>query len=404
MEEKVLDMLEPDVLNRSFNNHGQEEPFKDYLLEDVFPYMDLTCETVNLKSGMVVSLKDFLEQSILYTCQNKYKGDFISFAKDNIISFSEGKKRVQKKRFSNITDDKTLSPTAKVYTFFENVDGPLYQVIVDKGKVFFSYKDENFDVVMESINDKKDFLKRIKRLDLPYFIKIYTNNPVFKDYVSTFKGDEEFFENLMTGVEIVSDFDKEIDKKIGEITGLIEEVENSQMFSTGSTKTLVFNIDDLPSFDVDTCVKTIVGKCASYYSEFSSDVDESLKVNSILEKADYVAREYLQTKIDKLFYDYVSGIANSINNDLDLDINEEFISSNLDEIMSEFREHLKKLFVYPYRDKDADSSDTYVDVISKALENQIFFYEQLVNSTIESKLAMFGYVLKGTEEKSSQLR
>ncbi|MCX4248599.1 MAG: hypothetical protein OSJ65_02405 [Bacilli bacterium] len=401
MEEKVLEMLEPDVLNKSFNNHGREVPFKNYLIKEVFPYMDLTNETIKLKSGFVVSLKDFFEQSILYTCQNKYEGDFVSFAKDNIISFEEGKKRVEKKRFSNVTGN--LSPTAKIYPFFEYLDGPQYQVIVDKGKVFFSYKDENFDVVMKSVNDQKDFLKRIKRLDLPFFIKIYTNNPVFKDYVGTFKSDEEFFEDLMTGVEIVSDFDKEIEKKIGEITGLIEEVENSQI-STASTKTGVFSIEDLPNFDVDTCIKTIISKCTSYYSEFSSDVDESLSSNSVLEKADYITREYLQTKVDKLFYDYVSEIANSVNNDLDLDINEEFISSNLDKIMSELRKQLKRLFVYPYRDKEADSSDVYINVIAASLENQITFYEQLVNSTIENKLALFGYVLRGQEEAPIQTR
>ena len=401
MEEKVLEMLEPDVLNKSFNNHGREVPFKNYLIKEVFPYMDLTNETIKLKSGFVVSLKDFFEQSILYTCQNKYEGDFVSFAKDNIISFEEGKKRVEKKRFSNVTGN--LSPTAKIYPFFEYLDEPQYQVIVDKGKVFFSYKDENFDVVMKSVNDQKDFLKRIKRLDLPFFIKIYTNNPVFKDYVGTFKSDEEFFEDLMTGVEIVSDFDKEIEKKIGEITGLIEEVENSQI-STASTKTGVFSIEDLPNFDVDTCIKTIISKCTSYYSEFSSDVDESLSSNSVLEKADYITREYLQTKVDKLFYDYVSEIANSVNNDLDLDINEEFISSNLDKIMSELRKQLKMLFVYPYRDKEADSSDVYINVIAASLENQITFYEQLVNSTIENKLALFGYVLRGQEEAPIQTR
>jgi len=132
MEEKVLEMLEPDVLNKSFNNHGREVPFKNYLIKEVFPYMDLTNETIKLKSGFVVSLKDFFEQSILYTCQNKYEGDFVSFAKDNIISFEEGKKRVEKKRFSNVTGN--LSPTAKIYPFFEYLDGPQYQVIVDKDK------------------------------------------------------------------------------------------------------------------------------------------------------------------------------------------------------------------------------------------------------------------------------
>jgi len=200
-----------------------------------------------------------------------------------------------------------------------------------------------------------------------------------------------------------SDYYKEIEKKIGEITGLIEEVENSQI-STASTKTGVFSIEDLPNFDVDTCIKTIISKCTSYYSEFSSDVDESLSSNSVLEKADYITREYLQTKVDKLFYDYVSEIANSVNNDLDLDINEEFISSNLDKIMSELRKQLKRLFVYPYRDKEADSSDVYINVIAASLENQITFYEQLVNSTIENKLALFGYVLRGQEEAPIQTR
>ncbi len=409
MEEKVLDILEPDVLNKSFNNCGVDEPFKKYLLEEVFPYMDLSCETVNLKSGLVVSLKDFLEQSVLYTCQNRYKGNFVDFAKDNIISFEEGKKKVTNKgkkngkRFSNINEDFKFSPIAKTYTFFETIDGPKYNVVVDRGVIYFYYKDENFDVIMQNDNDKKDFLKRIKKMDLPYFIKLYENNPLFKDLVTSYKDDTEFYENLLTGVVRRSSFDREIDKQIGEITDMISKVESDPIYATAEANLKKdsnqgFDINSIPRFDTDTCLKTVLSKCTAYYSEFSNDVEENLKEYSVNEKAEYVIEEYLLKTIDSLFMDYVNGIEASVNNDAELDINEEFLSSELDNIISNLCVSLKKLFVYPYRDKELDSSDTYIKIISEAIENQILFYEQLVNSTIEGMLVNLGYSLREPEE------
>lgn len=410
MEEKVLDILEPDVLNKSFNNCGVDEPFKKYLLEEVFPYMDLSCETVNLKSGLVVSLKDFLEQSVLYTCQNRYGGNFVDFAKDNIISFEEGKKKVSNKgkksgkRFSNINEDFKFSPIAKTYTFFETIDGPKYNVVVDRGKIYFYYKDENFDVIMQNENDKKDFLKRIKKMDLSYFIKLYENNPLFKDLVTSYKDDTEYYEALLSGVVRRSPFDREIDKQIGEITDMISEVESDPIYATAEANykkesTQGFDINALPRFDTDTCLKTVLSKCTAYYSEFSNDVDASLADYSVNENAEFIIDEYLFKVIDNLFMEYVKGVESSVNNDSELDINEVFLSSEMGTIMSNLRAGLKKIFVYPYRDKELDSSDTYIKIISDAIENQILFYEQLVNSTIEGMLVNLGYVLRENDDE-----
>lgn len=412
MEEKILNMIEPSVLSTTVNDCGTDKLFKKYLLEEVFPYMDLTCETVNLKNGLVVSLKDFIEQSVLYTCQNKYAGNFVEFAKDNIISFEVAKAKVQAKknngkRFSNINVDFKFSPLAKTYTFFETIDGPKYNVVVDRGKIYFYYKDENFDVIMQNEKDKKDFLKRIKRLDLPYFIKIYSNNPVFSSFVATFKDDEEFYEKLLTGVVKRDAFDAEIDKKIDEITDMINAVESDPHYITGKTdvissKTQCFDINSIPGFDTDTCLKTIISKCMSYYSEFSSDVDAALESNYVNEKAEYVVGEYLLKIIDKITGDYVGGVSNSVNNDLELDIKEDFLTSELDSIMDALRNNLGRLFVYPYRDKTYDSKDTYIKIICEALENQILFYEQLVNSTIEGMLIKLGYELGEPEPSDTQ--
>lgn len=407
MGDKILKMIEPDILNRTFNNGGKNEPFEKYLKDEVFPYIDLSSSTIILKNGIVVSLKDFIEQSVLYTCQNRYNGNFVEFAKDNLISFDEAKAKLKAKqdakRFSNINKDFKFSPLAQSFTFFETIDAPKYNVVIDHGKIFFYYKDDNFDVVMQNENDKKDFLKRIKKIDLPFFIKLYENNPIFKETIAKYKeSDMKFYETIITGVEKRSAFDREIDNQIGAITDMINEVEGSSLYKTAETnlrgKSQGFDIKDIPRFDVDTCLKTIISKCSSYYSEFSSDIAESMQSNSVIEKAEYVTDEFLLKTIDGLFFKYVSGVAESVNNDLALDINEEFLSSELGKVMAVLRDNLKRLFVYPYRNKESDSKDVYIKIICDSIENQIICYEQLVNSTIEDMLVKCGYELRITDD------
>lgn len=410
MEEKILDILEPNVLDKSFNNRGTEEPFRKYLVEEVFPYMDLSSETVFLKSGIVVSMKDFLEDSVFRTCQNKYDGDFIDFAKDNIVSFKVAKDKREdkknKKRFSNINEDFTFSPLAKTYTFFETIDGPKYNVVVDRGEIYFYYKDDNFDVIMKNQNDLKDFLKRIKRMDLPYFIKIYENNPVFKEYVDSFKYDEEFYENLLIGVEKPSYFDKEIDKQIGEITDMINLIETDPHFNVSETKEINedFDVNTIPRFDTDECLKIIMNKCIAFYSEFANDPEELMENYNIKEKAEYIIEEYLYKVINDIFVAYVAQIAASVHNEYGLDINEEFLSIEVDDIISKLATSLKKVFVYPYRSKELDSSDSYIRIICEAIEDKIVYYEKLVNSTIENMLIKLGYELGESEEETEEIK
>ena len=62
LKEKILNTLDPILLTKPFICRGKDMLFKNYLLEEVFPYIDLISETVSLKEGYVLSLKEFLEQ------------------------------------------------------------------------------------------------------------------------------------------------------------------------------------------------------------------------------------------------------------------------------------------------------------------------------------------------------
>ncbi len=403
LKEKILNTLDPDLLTKPFICRGKDMLFKNYLLEEVFPYLDLKSETISLKEGYVLTLKEFLEQSVFYTCQNRYKGNFIDFAQDVLISFDDKKykEKMKKegKRFGENDEISRFSENAKKYPFFENIEGPIYYIVIDRGEIYFYYKDSKFDLVMHTDNDIKEFLLRIKGLDFDLFKKLYEINPVFKDRIDMFKEDKEFYEKVLKGLRTMSSFDLAIESTIEEITGMIDQVE-SEPFCSGKVKTVRkdFDLDSIPKFDTDTCLKTVISKCTSYYSEFFNDIDQVFIDNSINEKAEYIIDEILSKTIDKLSYDYVSGIANSVNNDLELDINEDFLNCELDSVMDSLRVNLKKLFIYPYRNKEADSSESYISIICEAIENQILFYEQLVNSTIERMLVAYGYVLKGSED------
>lgn len=418
MEETVLSMIDPMILSKTFNENGQELKFEDYLKKEVFPYMDLKVKSVTLKNGITVSLKDFFEQSVLYTCQNRYNGDFIDFAKDNIVSFGDYKARLAEKkksdgkRFSNIDGTKKISPTARTYIFSEELDGPQYRVIVDKGEVLFAYKDDNFDVIMNSLNDRRDFLRRIKKLDLPMFVDIYEKNTVFKEYVDSFKEDKAFYQNLMMSVIKKSKFDEEIEREIDEITDMIEQVDKDKRFVSSSSIELpseiksreneTFDINSFPRFDTENILRVIKNKCMGYYSEFVRNIEAAFEEYSVMEKAEYVVDEYLVKVIDEIFYTYVSGIADSVNSETELDINENFISDELEKIMKDVSAALEKLFVNPYETGNLDSRDVYISIITSRIEADVRAYESFVNKLVDKKLVCLGYELRDNADESLQ--
>ena len=87
----------------------------------------------------------------------------------------------------------------------------------------------------------------------------------------------------------MSSFDLAIENTIEAITGIINQVE-SDPFCSGKVKTVKkdFDLDSIPKFDTDTCLKTVISKCTSFYSEFFSDIDQVFMDNNINERADYI--------------------------------------------------------------------------------------------------------------------
>lgn len=328
MQEKVLATIREEVLLLTFNCKGKDMLFKDYLKSEVLPYLDLSKDTVMLKSGIEVSLKEFIEESILFTCQNRYHGDFIDFAKDNIVQKIDQKKEEKKIQKVNIgADDKT-------YVFYEELMGPKYMVIIKSDDVILCCRDGEYDIVMKEIQDKKDFLKRIKKLDLDLFADIYDGYEVFKNYVDSFSKDKAFYNSLMVGVLNKTSFDDEYDKSLSEISELINLVDSGMLLQSNETNDKAFDINELPLLSVRECLDIVMKKCRAFYSEFVNDIDSVMEQNNVSEKAEYVVDEYLVKIVNKKFYDYVSGIAQTIDNNIGVTLDNNFITNDLEELLS----------------------------------------------------------------------
>ena len=217
MQDKVLNSISEEVLLLNFNYNDKDMVFKDYLVNEVLPYMDLSKDTVMLKTGIEVSLREFIEQAVLFNCQNRYHGDFISFANDNVVGFNIKERKEQcDYTFTINRDDKT-------YVFYEEISGPKYIVVIRNDNVILVCRDDKHDIVMEDVRDKKDFLTRIKKLDLDLFVEVYNRYDEFQNYIRSFNQDKMFYNSLMVGVLNKTSFDDEFDKNLLEIDNLIDE-------------------------------------------------------------------------------------------------------------------------------------------------------------------------------------
>lgn len=387
MQDKVLKTISEDVLLKLFDYNGQYMIFKDYLIKEVLPYIDLNKDTIKLKSGIEVSLKEFIEQSILYTCQNRYHGNFIKFAQDNIVDKidKQDMAKEEKKVLDVCDDDKT-------YVFYEELTGPKYLVVISSDNVLLACKDGENDIVMEDKKDKKDFLTRIKKLDLDLFVDMYNGYDVFREFVKSFSIDKMFYNSLMVGVENRTSFDDNFDKELTEISQLINSVESGNLYGETEIDEEVTNFDvsTIPLFDTNICLEIVRKKCRAFYSEFVNDIDSVMEQNSVLEKSEYIIDEYLDKTINHSFYNYVSNVAEAVNNNSEVFLNESFVSDELENIISNLKDGLKKIFVNPTSNYDTVTAEVYIKIIIDAIKNELVKYEELVNCKIKDKLNEIG--------------
>lgn len=394
MQEKLLATISVDILSLNYNCNGKTMKYVDYLKSEVFPYLDLKKKTVMLKSGIELSLKDFIEQSVLYTCQNRYHGDFIEFAKDNIVQDVKAKKENKDINKSIIgSEDKT-------YVFYEELSRPKYLVVMKSDGVVLICRDGKSDIIMKDLQDKKEFLKRIKKLDLDLFVDIYHKQEIFKDYVDSFSKDKAFYNSLMVGILNKSSFDNEYDKCLEEISELIDLVDNGEIVDKENIKDEhMLDISVLPLFDDAECLDVMMKKCRSYYSEFTSDVDRVMEQNSVSEMAEYVLDEYLVKAVNHKFYDYVKMVVDMINNGLEITLNNNFITEDLEETILGFKSNLKRLFVNSSSKSDTVASDIYIDIIVEYIQDKLFNYEEVVNNAIKSKLTEMNICFKDNDSR-----
>lgn len=391
MQDKVLNSISEEVLLLNFNYNDKDMVFKDYLVNEVLPYMDLSKDTVMLKTGIEVSLREFIEQAVLFNCQNRYHGDFISFANDNVVGFNIKERKEQcDYTFTINRDDKT-------YVFYEEISGPKYIVVIRNDNVILVCRDDKHDIVMEDVRDKKDFLTRIKKLDLDLFVEVYNRYDEFQNYIRSFNQDKMFYNSLMVGVLNKTSFDDEFDKNLLEIDNLIGLVESGDLFkgdvsNKKNDKSLDINV--IPLFDTNVCLKMILKKCRAFYSEFVNDINRIMEQNSIAEKAEYVVDEYLAKVINYKFYDYIKSLVEAVDNSNEVVVNNHFIEDELEEILETLKNELKRLFVNPNSNFDTIAAEVYINIINDTIKNELIAYESLVNASIENQLTELDVVVK----------
>lgn len=384
MQDKVLKIISKEVLSSNFNYNEKVMIFKDYLINEVFPYMNLTKGTVMLNTGIEVPLKDFIEQSIFYTCQNRYHGDFVEFANDNIVGSFTKKSEADNTQTLNISDDD------KTYVFYEEDAGLKYMVIIGSDGVILACRDGRRNIVMKEVNDQKDFLTRIKKLDLDLFVDMCRGYEVFGNYVKSFSNDKTFYNSLMAGVSNKNSTRDDLDDG----KNLFERGEEKE----GEVKN--FDINRIPLLDTEVFLNIVMKKCWAFYSEFVIDIDSIMEQNSISEKAEYVISEYLTNVINLKFYDYVKGITEAIDNNLEVSLNDDFIGDGLEDIIANLRSGLKRLFVNPKKSNDTIAADVYINIIVESIQKELIEYEKIVNNNIRSQLSKLQIAIKESNKST----
>ncbi len=381
-EEKILSIIDEEVLNRSVKiPHGDHVLFREYLIKEVIPYLPDNVESVYLKNGLRVSLKEFIEESVLYTCQTKYNGEFMRFAANDTIGLVKEKEKVVESDVQAKLDEK-----GEIYAFCENYDlgRPLYCVQINGHKVTLSYKDGNFVKVM-SADEEKEFLKRIHDIDYDLFYTIQEKSEVFKRFVRGLV--DTYLE-----VDAKDEIDAAVDAEIASLNNLIEGY-------NAFGKKESFDSRVMPAFDPDYCVNIIVGKGRLFYSEFTADADSVMTYFNFKEKVEYLISEYLEEKLNKIFLDYMAYVNAKVGAKEEVVLDEEFISNSISPMFSDLSTSLEKIFVNPTGKTDISASQTYIDISINQLKDYVSDYERKVNEAVICELDAMGVRHKFSEEQ-----
>ena len=65
--------------------NGIEIPFKQYMLEYVANYIDLNQNSITIKNGNSIYMKQFIEEFVLDECQKKYNGDLAKYLDEILL-------------------------------------------------------------------------------------------------------------------------------------------------------------------------------------------------------------------------------------------------------------------------------------------------------------------------------
>lgn len=84
-EEKIFSQIDKDLLNKTLMLPNQSKmSAKEYIKRYVMSYI-LGKDFITLKNGNIIPVTHFLIECVIFDCQERYNGDFISYMNDNIL-------------------------------------------------------------------------------------------------------------------------------------------------------------------------------------------------------------------------------------------------------------------------------------------------------------------------------
>lgn len=98
--------------------------------------------------------------------------------------------------------------------------------------------------------------------------------------------------------------------------------------------------------------------------------------------------EYLVKIVDDIFNRYVNLVAYNLNNDLHVNVNGDFISDRLDEILLNLREILKRVFIGT-SSSSKDAQDIYINIALDDVANSLIDYELLIDKIIDNTIKKY---------------
>lgn len=393
--------------------NGIEIPFKQYMLEYVANYIDLNQNSITIKNGNSIYMKQFIEEFVLDECQKKYNGDLAKYLDEILLRKNPIEKNnleyslneIEEPDFSedddldnelsNISSNESFKINNKVNNFSFDSNGLL---IIPSDVNCYNFFNELYNIYGNEEKVRELIFTSLINND-EVFINLYSKNVnVFDEfqfyYLDNYELVKEIIKkafNLLNRVLIYGSFSIENQKNFLNDNNISDEIKY-QYFDGALDKKV---LEEYLEKNIDFTVKAINSKIG-----LEKILDNQVNIPSyILNNQFYTNLEMFAKNDIEVFRNYI----NSMTRICDVSFLDEMTNKRNDIVINSFEDFVNIIRLFNINSQDLNIKSNFL--FTREMQDKLNEIKKIINETkteVEKEQSKYQLLLQKRINKYTQ--